>query len=851
MEKALFLVKPNAVHNEIDILRKLKTKGFRIMEKKTVRLSREQATDFYQDQMQDVEFEDVVDYMSSGPCLAMLVERLDGYEEIAALVGNENPSLAKIESPERFAVPAHRSLRGLYGVSRIVNGFHASQDLAQAQREIQFFFPNSTRPCVTIDTLAPLPSIESAKAFLEDCVYPTLLQGLTALSKEKPAAPVVAQGDAAVIQKTSSLSSVRADDEVAPSSDDWLPVRGLVLTWQPKVLLKPTGQLQLNEKELQEEFTRILNANNPHAPQNISRYSNKDNAFKTVANMEHISFHFEFDGYLVYSATEEGEVDQTTAQAAEEGTDAGTTTAQDAAVGELPAPGEAVEEQTTQKLPLRNQFNYSERAAQTERSTNTEPPPQRPFSYTVNQWTIYDDYMEDLQIKEKAAKEKAKGASTLKAHKDGDKDGTLPDAHQEDVYYKNQELRKVMIIAERMANQNSFDDISQDYKYWEDAADDLGDKKSGSCLPLWKFFFQKEKQKQVTALCWSPQFSDLFVIGYGSYDFSRQGPGMIACFTLKNPSYPEFVYQTESGVMSCQFHPQHPSMIAVGLYDGSVLVYNIQKKTDQPVFRSNNKGTSKHTDPVWQVSWQKDDLDDNLVFFSVSSDGRVIQWTLLKNELLHTDVIALKYDAAEPGTQEDEKLFSLAGGCCFDFHKKTGHLFVVGTEEGSIYKCSKEYSSEHLLSYAGHSMAVYTVRYNQFNDNYFLSASSDWTVKLWDHNDPKSIMTFDLNGSVGDVAWAPFSSTVFAAVTAEGKIFVYDLSVNKYAPMCEQQIVRKAKLTHISFNPFSPILLVGDENGTVISLKLSPNLRKKGGSPDEEADKLQSVVNAAKGVSSY
>ncbi len=65
---------------------------------------------------------------------------------------------------------------------------------------------------------------------------------------------------------------------------------------QPKQLLKPAGQLQLTEKELGEEFTRILNANNPHAPQNISRYSNKEMTFKTVANMEHVSFHYEFDG---------------------------------------------------------------------------------------------------------------------------------------------------------------------------------------------------------------------------------------------------------------------------------------------------------------------------------------------------------------------------------------------------------------------------------------------------------------------------------------------------------------------------------------------------------------------------
>ena len=38
----------------------------------------------------------------------------------------------------------------------------------------------------------------------------------------------------------------------------------------------------------------------------------------------------------------------------------------------------------------------------------------------------------------------------------------------------------------------------------------------------------------------------------------------------------------------------------------------------------------KHADPVWQINWQKDDIDTNLVFFSVSSDGYVLSWTLVK-----------------------------------------------------------------------------------------------------------------------------------------------------------------------------------------------------------------------------
>ncbi|KAJ3416508.1 cytoplasmic dynein with WD40 domain [Chytridiales sp. JEL 0842] len=635
--------------------------------------------------------------------------------------------------------------------------------------------------------------------------------------------------------RTLSTQSLKSNSGDGPDNggngagnEDWLP---------PKVLLKPPGQLQLSEAELNEELTRILNANNPHAPQNIARYNNKEMTFKASPNVDHLLVHFEFDGYLLYKGDDptyqDSKSDGATSSAA-------ATTSTGTGEGET---GEGGEEKKP-RGPLRNQFNFSERAAQTlnnpfrERSTNTEPPPQRDFNFTVNQWSIYDAYMEDLLQKEKAVKDKSKssGAGGAKGHRDEDKQSVLPaESHGEDVYYKNAELRKAITIVERMANQNTFDDIAQDYKYWEDASDELGDRKSGTLLPLWKFVCEKEKRKQVTSICWNPENPDLFVVGYGSYDFTRQGPGMIACFTLKNPSYPEYLYVTDSGVMCIDFHPQHPSMIAVGLYDGNVLVYNLQKKNETPIFRSSVK-SGKHSDPVWQVCWQKDDLDDNLNFFSISSDGRVNQWTLLQNELSSTDVIHLRYDSKnglEDG--EDDVLFNLAGGTCFDFHKSVDHLFVVGTEEGEIHKCSKSYNNQYLMSYEGHQMSVYAVRYNNFHGNVFLSASADWTVKLWDHSREKPLASFDLNSSVGDIAWAPYSSTVFAAVTAEGKVFVFDLNENKYEPICEQQVVRKAKLTHCKFNPFEPILLVGDDKGAMIT-------------ENQQQSRIESQPAAANGV---
>ena len=82
------------------------------------------------------------------------------------------------------------------------------------------------------------------------------------------------------------------------------------------------------------------------------------------------------------------------------------------------------------------------------------------------------------------------------------------------------------------------------------------------------------------------------------------------------------------------------------------------------------------------------------------------------------------------------------------------------------------------------------------------------------------MFTFDLNSAVGDVAWAPYSSTVFAAVTADGKVHVFDLNVNKYEAICEQLVTakKKTKLTHIAFNPKYPIVIVGDDRSVLCLL---------------------------------
>ncbi|XP_072215478.1 dynein axonemal intermediate chain 1 isoform X4 [Excalfactoria chinensis] len=535
--------------------------------------------------------------------------------------------------------------------------------------------------------------------------------------------------------------------------------------------VKPPDQLELTEAELKKEFTRVLTANNPHAPKNIVRYNFKERAYKPLSYVDQTAIHFSLNGNMILRDSDEGRrqslrlsntsenAPETSAvvseeaetkdekstedtQAAEEEKAEGAETAEaaEAAEAEEPPPPKAKEKK------LANQFNFIERSSRTldnplrERASQSEPTPCKNFSASANQWKIYDAYMEELQKMEKSKeKEKPKAQVGKKEEKKKGRKLTSLESQSDDIT----KISRAAKIMERMVNQNIFDDIAQDFKYFEDASDEYRDHK-GTLLPLWKFQYDKTKRLAVTAISWNPKYKDLFAVGYGSYDFMKQSQGMLVLYTMKNPSFPEYVFSSESGIMCLDIHNDHPHFLAVGFYDGNVAIYNLKKATSQPSYKSSAK-SGKHTDPVWQVKWQKDDMDNNLNFFSVSSDGRIVSWTLVKNELVHTDVIKLSAEGTTMQGPEGLQLQTVGCGTSFDFHKKIDYLFLVGTEEGKIYKAH-----------------------------------------------------------------------------------VFDLNINKYEALCTQVVVakKKNKITHVQFNPVYPVVIIGDERGQVTCLKLSPNLRK-------------------------
>jgi len=607
-----------------------------------------------------------------------------------------------------------------------------------------------------------------------------------------------------------------------------------------KCIVRPDNQLNLTDAQLKEEITRVLTGDDPNVPRSISKFNYKDRCFKPdpPGQSDHMAVHFASTGCLLhkdskgYEAQKKREEKCCERKKSSNTEEAGPENGEGGKVNYDHQGGEAA--QLDSREPVKSKFNYATRGAQMfnqslqSRGISTEPPPVKEYGFVVSQWEIHDSYMNEYSIIS-LHQSNTESNSDKRASLTDDKntsfvaDGNI-EGKEKDIVHSTRMERSLKVL-ERLVNQNSQDEIFQDFKYWEDASDQHRDGR-GSLLPLWRFSTDRTKRKQVTALAWNPRYIDLFAVGYGSYDFMRQCSGMICCFSLKNTSFPESIFSMESGVMCLDFHPQHPSLLAAGCYDGSIMVYNVCSNVTKPTYISTMK-TGKHTDPVWQVRWQEDKESKELNFFSISTDGRVAKWSMTKNELKMEQVVQLKLAINNFNNEPDEICAGgLAGGCCFDFSMKLDYLFLIGTEEGNIHKCSKAYSGQYLETYEGHNMPVYTLKWNAFHEGVFISCSADWTVKIWHHNLKSPVISFDLGNSVADVCWSPFSSTVFAAITSDGKVHVFDLAQNKHEPLCEQRVAKRAKLTRICFNERHPIVIVGDDSGGINSLKLSPNLRK-------------------------
>jgi nucleoside-diphosphate kinase len=131
MNLTLAIIKPDAVANARAgrIVAHLEEHGFRLRALRMLRLSPAQAGEFYAVHRERPFYGSLVQFMTSGPCIPVILQHDDAVATLRRVIGATDPALAE---------PG--TVRALFAESKERNAIHASDSDENARREIAFFF---------------------------------------------------------------------------------------------------------------------------------------------------------------------------------------------------------------------------------------------------------------------------------------------------------------------------------------------------------------------------------------------------------------------------------------------------------------------------------------------------------------------------------------------------------------------------------------------------------------------------------------------------------------------------------------------------------------------------------------
>ena len=131
VERTLAILKPDCVRKELigEVLRRIQEAGFEIQAMKMLTMSKGEAKGFYAVHEDKPFFDDLTDFMSSGPCVPVVLEKENAIEDFRALIGATDPDEA-----------ADGTIRSDFAGSIQENIVHGSDSPENGQKEAAYFF---------------------------------------------------------------------------------------------------------------------------------------------------------------------------------------------------------------------------------------------------------------------------------------------------------------------------------------------------------------------------------------------------------------------------------------------------------------------------------------------------------------------------------------------------------------------------------------------------------------------------------------------------------------------------------------------------------------------------------------
>ncbi|KAG9312939.1 WD40-repeat-containing domain protein [Chiua virens] len=306
------------------------------------------------------------------------------------------------------------------------------------------------------------------------------------------------------------------------------------------------------------------------------------------------------------------------------------------------------------------------------------------------------------------------------------------------------------------------------------------------------------KNRSITDIDWSPKYPELSVASYNKNPAALNEPdGIVAVWNLHLLERPEFVFHSQSDVLSVTFSPFHSNLVFGGTYSGQILLWDTRSK-HLPVLKT-PLSAAGHTHPVYAMQMVGTQNAHNLI--TSSTDGTFCSWLV--------DMLAQPQETLELIHAGHNKTGEVAV-TTLDFPDNETTAFWVGTEEGNVYQANRydragaKAGLNQYDIYKGHAGPVMGLHFHplvgpiDFSD-LFLTASADWTVKLWRakslakpstaaHAIPPIYSFDEADDYVYDVKWHPTHPALFGMVDGSGKFDLWNLNTDTEVPVVSSNV---------------------------------------------------------------
>uniref|UniRef100_A0A8C2L247 Dynein, cytoplasmic 1, intermediate chain 2a n=1 Tax=Cyprinus carpio TaxID=7962 RepID=A0A8C2L247_CYPCA len=353
-------------------------------------------------------------------------------------------------------------------------------------------------------------------------------------------------------------------------------------------------------------------------------------------------------------------------------------------------------------------------------------------------------------------------------------------------------------------------DVFFDYS-GRDMEEKEGEMQAGAKLSLNRKFVDDRwsRQRVVTCLDWSPQYPELLVASYNNNEEAPHEPdGVALVWNMKyKKTTPEYVFHCQSAVMSAAFAKFHPNLVVGGTYSGQIVLWDNRSNRRTPVQRT-PLSAAAHTHPVYCVNVVGTQNAHNLI--SISTDGKMCSWSL--------DMLSQPQDSMELVFKQSKS----AAVTSMSFPLGDVNNFVVGSEDGSVYTACRHGSRAGISEmFEGHHGPITGIHCHTAAgpvdfSHLFLTASFDWTVKLWSTKSNKPLYSFEDNSDyVYDVMWSPVHPALFACVDGLGRVDLWNLNNDTEVPTASMTVDGSPALNRLRWSQSGREIVVGDSEGQI------------------------------------